>query len=84
MVWTYKYYYIDIDKCEDRNLAGCSFHGQSVGCDTIESASSIVQMSVQEICKLSVSMFSCDGSGTIKEYCPKTCLSCGKNIKSAY
>ena len=75
-----KHYYSYLGNCENKNLAGCSFYGQSVGCNNIESASSMLQMSLQEICQQPVSQFSCDGTGIIKDYCPKTCLGCGKNI----
>ena len=75
-----KHYLLCLGKCEDKHLAGCRLHGQPIGCDGIESASSMTQKPLQEICKLSVSQFSCDGSGIIRDYCPKTCLSCGKNI----
>ena len=78
--WTYKHCYLCLGNCEDKNLAGCSFYGQSVGCNKIELASSMLQKSLQEICQNPVSQFSCDGTGIIKDYCPKTCSSCGKNI----
>ena len=63
-----------LGKCEDKNLSGCSLNGQSVGCDQIEMASFWAQMSVQDVCNLPVSQFSCDGSGTVKDYCPNTCF----------
>ena len=63
-----------LGKCEDKNLSGCSLNGQSVGCDQIEMASFLAQISVQDVCTLTVSQFSCDGSGTVKDYCPNTCF----------